>query len=109
MRKRAFMTIVTLISVLCFIGVGMAADEGNKRRGKHLYRKVYKECHGQDALPVSPDSKTQAQWQRVFKKKKYDVFGCEEKWQAMPEEDLRDILSYLHGHAFDSPSPAKCK
>ena len=109
MSKRVFITMVTLVLTLCFIRAGMAAVDGNPRKGKHLYRKVYKECHGEDAVPVSPDSKTQAQWKRVFNKKKYDVFGCEEKWQAMSEADLKDILSYLHGHAFDSPSPAKCK
>ena len=109
MTKKTMIVILTTFLALCFVSAGMAGEKGNKRKGKHLYRKVYKACHGEDAMPVSPDSKTQAQWERVFEKKKFDVFGCEEEWEAMSEEDLRDILSYLHGHAFDSPSPAKCK
>ena len=106
---RAFIGLLTVIFALSFVSVAVAGDKANKRKGKHIYRKVYKECHGEDAIPVSPDSKTQSQWERVFKKKKFEVFGCEEKWEAMSEEDKRDVLSYLHGHAFDSPSPAKCK
>lgn len=109
MKRVRFIKVLTVILALSFVSVAMAGGKGNKRKGKHLYRTVYKACHGEDALPVSPDSKTQAQWERVFEKKKFKVFGCEEKWEAMDEKDLQDILSYLHGHAFDSPSPAKCK
>jgi hypothetical protein len=110
MNKRTWITLISLLLVFAFAGMAVSAElEGNKRKGKHLYRTTYKACHGEDAVPVSPDSKTQEQWIRVFEKKKWDVFGCEDKWNSLSEEDLKDILSYLHGHAFDSPSPAKCK
>lgn len=110
MKNRIWMTIVSLFLIFSFVNVAVAVEiDGNKRKGKHLYRTTYKACHGQDAVPVSPDSKTQAQWIRVFEKNKWDVFGCEETWNTLSEDDLQDILSYLHGHAFDSPSPAKCK
>lgn len=110
MKKRIWITIVSLLLVFSFMSVAIAGEiDGNKRKGKHIYRKTYKACHGQDAVPVSPDSKTQAQWVRVFDKNKWDVFGCEETWNTLSEEEQQDILSYLHGHAFDSPSPAKCE
>lgn len=109
MKKRSWITLITIILVFSFINVAMAEVDGNKRKGKHLYREAYKACHGQDAIPVSPDSKTQAQWIRVFEKENWEVFGCEDTWAALSEKDRNDILSYLHGHAFDSPSPAKCK
>lgn len=109
MKRRSFILFMTVVLALSFAGMAVAGGKGNKRKGKHIYRKVYKECHGEDATPVSPDSKTQAQWERTFAKKKFELFGCEEKWLAMSEEDLGHVLSYLHGHAFDSPSPAKCK
>ena len=110
MKNRIWITVVSLFLVFSFMSVAIAGEiDGNKRKGKHLYRTTYKACHGQDAVPVSPDSKTQAQWIRVFEKEKWDVFGCDETWDALSEDDLQDILSYLHGHAFDSPSPAKCK
>lgn len=109
MKKRIWITLMTLALVFSFTAATMAGAKGNKRKGKHIYRTTYKACHGDDVLPVSPDSKTQAQWIRVFDKEKWGVFGCEETWKAMSEKDLKDVLSYLHGHAFDSPSPAKCK
>ena len=56
-----------------------------------------------------PDTKTQAQWTRVFEKKDFDQFGCQEEWSALSEGDLSDIYAYLHDHAADSPTPAKCK
>jgi len=109
MKKRTWITLISFIMVFSLMGTAVAGVEGNKRKGKHLYRTTYKACHGEDAVPVSPDSKTQAQWERVFEKKKWDVFGCDDSWNALSEDELNDILSYLHGHAFDSPSPAKCK
>ncbi len=109
MKKRTWITLISLILVFTFISPAIAGKEGNKRKGKHLYRTTYKACHGEEAIPVSPDSKTQAQWERVFEKKDWEVFGCEDAWKALSEDELKDILSYLHGHAFDSPSPAKCK
>ncbi len=109
MKKRTWITLMSFILIFSVVSIAMAGEKGNMRKGKHLYRTTYKACHGQDAVPVSPDTKTQAQWKRVFAKKQWDVFGCEDKWNALSEEDRDDILSYLHGHAFDSPSPAKCK
>lgn len=109
MKKRSWITLITIILVFSYMNTAMAELDGNKRKGKYLYRKTYKACHGEEAVPVSPDSKTQAQWVRVFKKKNWEVFGCDESWNKLSEKDLNDILTYLHGHAFDSPSPAKCK
>lgn len=109
MKKRTWIILISLILIFSFITPAVAGKKGNKRKGKHLYRTTYKACHGEGAVPVSPDSKTQAQWKRVFEKKKWKVFGCEDTWKGMSEDDLNHILTYLHGHAFDSPSPAKCK
>jgi hypothetical protein len=58
---------------------------------------------------ISPDVKTQAQWKRIFDKKKFKEFGCEEEWAKLDEKQLTNIFTYLHAHAADSPSPAKCK
>ena len=29
-------------------------------------------------------------------------------WESLSEQDLLDMFTYLHDHAYDSPSPAKC-
>lgn len=114
MIKKILLSIFGIWVVLSFIGVAMAAEGGNERKGKYSYRKVYKACFERGAVEsekpsISPDAKTQAQWTRVFDKKKFDEFGCAEEWNKLSEAELLDIYTYLHAHAADSPSPAKCK
>lgn len=107
--------------MICFLvgfsGIGFADDSseaGNKRKGKYTYRKVYKTCHERGGIDspkpiLNPDAKTQAQWKDIFENKKFEEFGCAEEWNKLTEEELRDIFSYLHDHASDSPTPAKCQ
>ena len=112
--KKTMIGALALFLAVCFAGVSLAGDKGNDRKGKYTYRKVYKSCFERGAVEskkplLSPDTKTQAQWARVFEKKDFDQFGCQDEWSALSEKDLADIYAYLHGHAADSPSPAKCK
>jgi hypothetical protein len=114
MGRKVFLTLMAVIFVFTSVGIGMAAEKGNKRKGKYTYRKVYKACHERgevdSAKPhISPDTKTQAQWKRVFDKKEFDEFCCKQEWDKLSEKDLLDIFSYLHDHAADSPTPAKCQ
>ncbi len=88
--------------------------DGNKRKGKYTYKNVYKACAArgevQSKIPVvSPSDKTMAQWERVFDKKKFDLFKCNDEWSKLSEEGINDIYSYLYNYAADSPTPAKCK
>jgi hypothetical protein len=113
LKKLAFITFTVLL-VLSLNGVAMAIEAGNQRKGKYTYRKVYKACHqrGEVDSPkphLSPDAKTQSQWTAVFEDKDFEQFGCQPEWQQLSEADLADIYAYLHDHAADSPSPAKCK
>ena len=114
MGKRIFLAFVALIFVFTTAGIGLAGDKGNARKGKYTYKNVYKSCNkrGEVDSPrpiLSPDSKTQAQWTRVFEKKDFEEFKCSEEWSKLSDQDLNDIYMYLHDHAADSPSPAKCK
>lgn len=114
MIKRMLFTTMGILLIFSFTAVTFAADEGDERKGKYAYRNVYKECNSRGEVdspkpPMSPDSKTQAQWKRVFDKKKFELFGCSEEWSKLSEQDLLNIYTYLHAHAADSPSPAKCK
>ena len=114
MIRKAMTTILAMFITFSFIGTGWAMEQGNKRKGKYTYRKVYKACHERGGVesakpPISPDAKTQAQWKRVFDKKKFKIFGCEQEWEKLSEKDLLNIYTYLYDHAADSPSPAKCK
>ena len=112
--KKSIIGALALLLTFSFIGGVMGAEKGNGRKGKYTYRKVYKSCFERGAVesekpPLSPDTKTQAQWTRVFEKKDFEPFGCKEEWSVLSEQELNDIYAYLHDHAADSPSPAKCK
>lgn len=114
MFKKGIFLATALIFLFSAVGAAFALDQGNKRKGKYTYRKVYKACMERGEVdsekpPISPDAKTQAQWTRTFEKKEFADFGCQPEWEALPSEDLTDIYTYLHDHAADSPTPAKCK
>ena len=114
MVKRIIIAMVSLVFVFTTVGIGIAGQKGNARKGKYTYRKIYKACklRGEINSPkpvLSPDTKTQAQWERTFAKKDFAQFGCQEEWSKLSEKELNDIFTYLYAHAADSPSPAKCK
>ncbi len=109
MVKRLSILAIVMAFLVVSIGVTMAGEGGNARKGKYLFRKTCRSCHMADgsAKELSPVSKTQADWQVVFDD--ISKLQCKDEWAALSEKDTKDIYSYLYGHAFDSPSPAKCK
>ncbi len=112
-RKGMFM-ITALIFLFSSVGITFALEKGNKRKGKYTYRKVYKACMergevASETPPISPDAKTQAEWTQTFETMDLGPFGCQPEWEALSETDISDIYTYLHDHASDSPTPAKCK
>ncbi|MCK5311917.1 MAG: cytochrome c family protein [Desulfobacteraceae bacterium] len=113
-------TLITLIMVFMFtitpLSVAFASEgpDGNKRKGKYTYRKVYKACAEtggvESATPkISPADKTMVQWEEIFENKNFNEFGCNDNWAALAESDILDIYSYFYHHASDSPTPAKCQ
>ena len=121
MIRKMMIVLLGLALTFTFTLSGMAGEKGNKRKGKYSFRTTCRECHKPDASAkeMGPDSKTQAQWETVFNKEKgkYKELKCykeghwkdKKKNEALTEKDLLNIFTYLHAHAFDSPSPAKCK
>ena len=114
MKKKIVSIAIAALVTCCFIGTSLALEQGNKRKGKYTYRKVYKSCFQRGEVdsqkpPVNPDAYTQAEWEALFTHKTFDEFGCQQEWNALAEKDLADIFSYLYSHASDSPTPAKCK
>lgn len=100
---------LAVLLVILLVAIGVAMAEGNARKGKYLFRKNCRSCHaeGGSAPALSPISKTQAQWQHVFET--IDQLACSNEWDKLSDKDRADMYAQLHGHAFDSPSPAKCK
>ncbi len=109
MFKKIGSILIIMVFLLASIAIVMAAGKGNARKGKYLFRKNCRTCHCEDgsAKPISPIDKTQAQWEEVFKN--IDKLQCSKEWGKLSEKDRTDMYAHLWGHAFDSPSPAKCK
>lgn len=109
MVKKLSVMAISIMFLLVSIGVVMAGEKGNARKGKYLFRKTCRTCHIEDgtAKDLSPVSKTQAEWQKVFDN--IDALQCKDEWAKLSASDNVDIYAHLWGHAFDSPSPAKCK
>lgn len=83
-----------------------AIDGGNPKKGKYLYRKSCKSCHGEggEGGDLTPMSKTQKQWDRFFDKKKHPGTALD----SLDEGKLKDINQFLFDHAADSDQPATC-
>jgi hypothetical protein len=109
MFKRIGSILIIMFFVFAGIGIVTAGDKGNARKGKYLFRKNCRTCHSEEgsAKALSPIDKTQAQWDEVFKS--VDKLSCSKEWAKLSEKDRIDMYAHLWGHAFDSPSPAKCK
>lgn len=113
MFKKGLFVMLALVVGISFTNFSWAAEDGNKRKGKYSYRKVYESCQKRGAVEtakpkINPDAHTQAEWTKIFKEKKFSEFGCAEEWSKLNDEQLKDIYSYLHAHASDSGTPAKC-
>lgn len=115
MKTKLIGLAVAVIVVLTGAALVFAqGPDGNKRKGKYTYKSVYKACAKRGEVPsktpiVSPGDKTMAQWERIFEKKKFDIFKCSTEWNSLSAEEMNDIYSYLYNYAADSPTPAKCK
>ena len=114
MLRKGLFFVIAVMFLFSAVGAAYAMERGNKRKGKYTYRKVYKACMQRGEVdspkpPVSPDTKTQAQWTQTFDSQDFAQFGCQPEWASLSEKDLSDIYTYLHDHASDSPTPAKCK
>ena len=108
MKNRSLTATLLIIFTVVSVGPVLAKGKGNARKGKYLFRKHCRTCHvqGGQANEMSPIDRKQAEWEALFAKA---GFPCQADWPELSEKDLKDIYSYLHGHASDSPSPAKCK
>jgi hypothetical protein len=109
MGRKIGSLIIIMIIFVGSLGLSLAQEKGNARKGKFLFRKNCRTCHvqGGSAKELGPNSKTQAQWDEVFKN--IDNLKCKDEWAKLSEKDKLDMYAQLWGHAFDSPSPEKCE
>jgi len=86
----------------------IAAEGGNPKKGKYLFKKNCKTCHVADAegKDLTPLSKTMSQWDRFFDRDKHQAKP--DVWKDFSEQDLKDIQQFLFDHAADSDQPQTC-
>ena len=116
MYKKLIAAIVVLMFAAVTYSVTFASEgpDGNKRKGKYTYRKVYKACSAtgevESATPkISPADKKKAEWKDIFENRNFVEFGCKDQWANLSDKDILDIYSYFYSYAADSPTPATCK
>lgn len=104
--------IVKLIACIALVAFAaspaLAAQGGNPKKGKYLFKKECKSCHadGTEGKKLTPLSKTQAQWDRFFEKDKHKAKP--EVFKKFSDQDLKDIQQFLFDHAADSDQPETC-
>ena len=111
MGKKRIISASVIVLSIAIIGLSFAGVKGNNRKGKYLFRKNCRSCHVENgsAKELSPMSKPQGEWEAAFTKDAVKNLSCSVEWEKRTEKDLLDIYAYMHDHAFDSPSPLKCK
>jgi len=105
MKGKLILVTATALITIFAVSMAFAMGGGNARKGKFLYRKNCRSCHGSSASDISPADRTQAEWTALFSDT--SKIKCSGDW-TVNEKDLNDIFTYLHDYAKDSPSPAKC-
>ncbi len=82
---------------------------GNEAKGKYYFKQNCKECHSKGAVggEITPMSKTQAQWKAYFATGKHNK-RVEPLTKIMPDDQLRDVQTFLANHAVDSLQPETC-
>jgi len=112
MKKQTLTSLAAALILVSYVGISVASEIGNARKGRFLFRQNCRPCHMENpigAIPahyLGPDAKTQAEWKAVFDT--YSTLPCKDEWSKISDEDRQDIFRYLHDGAKDSPTPAKC-
>jgi cytochrome c5 len=106
--NRLLKTIAILATITFCATAVLAAEGGNPKKGKYLYKKECKTCHvaGAEGGALTPLSKTMSQWDRFFDRDKHQAKP--EVWTGFSEKDLKDIQQFLFDHAADSDQPQTC-
>ncbi len=106
MKQIAKAIAILAIAALC-ASSALAAEGGNPKKGKYLYKKSCKSCHveGAEGGNLTPMTKTMAQWDRFFEKTQHPKADA---WKALKDQDVKDINQFLYDHALDSDQPETC-
>lgn len=107
MRNMTIIIAVILFSAAAFAG-------GNHEGGRQIWKKNCRiACHegNVEGSPVlSPDSKTQFQWENSFANDKDYIrkFHKEGSFGDLSEKDWNAIFDFVYHHSHDSNNPEDC-
>jgi len=88
--------------ILCMLMVlAPALTQAAGGRGRYLFRKDCRTCHGADghATKLTPQSKTSEQWKAFFENDKHQAKA--EVWQEVGEKNIERIQEFLEANASD--------
>jgi cytochrome c5 len=105
------MKLLSLVTLAALLAAPLAAEvKGSDTKGKFYFKKNCKTCHVEkgSAAVLTPLSKTQAQWKKVFDAGKHGKSGEGFTPKYGTAEQLLDIKTFLMNHASDSPQPETC-
>ncbi len=109
MRLKLLIPVFSAVALLAPALFATDQVKGNEGKGRYYFKQTCKDCHTKGAKggEVTPLIKTQAQWQGYFVKGKHNK-GAETLAKVMPENQLRDVQTFLFNHAADSLQPETC-
>lgn len=116
MSNRRLATMLgSLLAILAISSMALAGLTVNTKKGKVFFKNQCRVCHDgkSESPPLTPMTKTIAQWEKAFAKGGPVLSRCsakakEKSGTALTEQDLADIRGYLVAHAADSDQPATC-
>ena len=104
-------TILMLALFLCLAVVSAlsAASKGSETKGKYYFKQNCKTCHAKGAVggEITPLNKKMSQWTAYFQAGKH-ARGKEALNKVIPDDQLRDVQTFLTNHAADSLQPETC-
>ncbi|WP_306600007.1 c-type cytochrome [Geothrix sp. 21YS21S-2] len=110
-KKGKLMKLLSIFTLAALLAAPLAAEpKGSDTKGKFFFKKNCKSCHVENgkAAVVTPLSKTQAQWRKVFDAGKHGRTGEGFSPKYGTPEQILDIKTFLINHASDSPQPETC-
>ena len=105
------MKALSILTLAALLAAPLAAEQkGSDTKGKFYYKKNCKSCHVEkgSASALTPLSKTQSQWRKVFDAGKHGKSGETFSPKHGTPEQILDIKTFLINHASDSPQPETC-
>ena len=108
-RRPAILILLAFLACLLLVSALAAGAKGNETKGKYFFKQNCKTCHTKGAVggEITPLNKKMAQWTTYFQAGRHN-HGKEPLTQYVPEDQLRDVQTFLTNHAADSLQPETC-